>query len=954
MLQKAKTKVLPIVLVLACLVGVVGSTMSASGASTTSGDTHYQIVNEPKHTIKFYKCSSYDGTFLSGATYTVKGTSDSGEEVDLTATSDALGLVEFMVSPGTYTVSETSAPDGYNVDPEEHVLKVYSGNDYFTISGMEKKANIYGQDGQSYCAFDIPKASGHVTVTKVWNDGTDSSSVALQDLTIALQTKVQGVNSAGYTVTFDANGGHFGTDTTKTANTAVYAVEGVDGAITHSPVQGSYIEPTNSDDLPFGGWATTPDATTSNVTFSEDGVPSIPITEDTTLYAVWSKAVYVVQIYGINQDGDNTITFGPALGYVGVWAAAANKYEDIQMTEWNFPELATAYPSTTYKNELLKASSPTNSAEIAKTGVRHLEGAGCIYNDSWETIIKNIESGNADIYDDCLKYGCTTQVALQCNNFSITKDDIGKSSSQIKLAPAWNPQNNYASTAAGGWSASYIRAYLNGADNNTTEDPSNYGQTVYSAYCNDTSSYAVDNLISSNGGIVQDSTTSVYSALIAGTPALNGHIVKKAVKSLDNMGNTALTSSDLGTKVQLDTTYDYLWLFSLSELYDLSNIEITRPADDMSLQQLEGDLYQRSANMHISAAYSDDTFATDYMLPYPSGVTINARSSTLLSRGNSNGGSFWTLTRTPETYYYNNHVYSAYLNNYNDYGVYYHNQMGLAPGFVVGGSTSSSDTDTASTTITYDANGSTFDGTATTNIVYVSTDNGNTTVSAGTYQTPELETFSAGNYSGANIFAGWSEDPNADLPDVEVDENGLPTTLLSSGKTDITLYAVYIAEVMPPLMTLVVTAVITPDGGDDGTGDNAELPDTLASISLEASSTAESITVPVYASSYTKQYTTIDEISAAMKKNNLSFTSNTRYTGSQTVVGESLNTYTGHTYICKAGKYETNVGDFTLAKEQGLYLFKEQNQTVTECSKVYDGTPLTFETFTITGPVDTE
>lgn len=117
-----------------------------TGAPITQGDIepmkdqygNYQLTDEPYHYITFVKRSSYDGSTVEGAEFSLTGTSDYGTSVSATATSDDIGEVRFdNLEPGSYVLQETKAPDGYALSSEQHVVTIKSDGTY-TISGLSK------------------------------------------------------------------------------------------------------------------------------------------------------------------------------------------------------------------------------------------------------------------------------------------------------------------------------------------------------------------------------------------------------------------------------------------------------------------------------------------------------------------------------------------------------------------------------------------------------------------------------------------------------------------------------------------------------------------------------------------------------------------------------------------------------------------------------------------------
>lgn len=103
---------------------------------------YYQIENEPYHSIRFVKSSTYgDGIYLEGAEFSLKGVSDYGTNVDMTATSasaDDGGLVVFEgLEPGTYTLKETKAPKDHDLNEQPYTVVVKTDGT-FIIDGLSK------------------------------------------------------------------------------------------------------------------------------------------------------------------------------------------------------------------------------------------------------------------------------------------------------------------------------------------------------------------------------------------------------------------------------------------------------------------------------------------------------------------------------------------------------------------------------------------------------------------------------------------------------------------------------------------------------------------------------------------------------------------------------------------------------------------------------------------------
>lgn len=102
----------------------------------------YQIENEPYHSVRFLKSSTYgENIYLEGAEFNLSGISDYGTNVNMNAVSGRAedgGLVVFDgLEPGTYTLKETKAPAGHYIDEKLYDV-VVNKDGTFTIDGLEK------------------------------------------------------------------------------------------------------------------------------------------------------------------------------------------------------------------------------------------------------------------------------------------------------------------------------------------------------------------------------------------------------------------------------------------------------------------------------------------------------------------------------------------------------------------------------------------------------------------------------------------------------------------------------------------------------------------------------------------------------------------------------------------------------------------------------------------------
>ena len=238
----------------------------------------FLIGNEPLHSVVFYKASSWDNSTLSEAKFTLKGTSDSGKAVDAEAFSDKNGKVEFSgLEAGLYTLKEVTAPAGYDLDPASYTVQVKTilegeTGEAVVINGLEKNEKILG--GKVFVFYNNAKA-GKMSVTKVWDDGEEDRDPA--SLNIVLTTDKPSQYYASHTITFDANGGNFGS-TDK--NQVLYGVSKT-GQI-QTVISGSVLLP-SKDGFKFDYWDKTSTAK-SYWTTNKDGTGTkyFSVQDDTT------------------------------------------------------------------------------------------------------------------------------------------------------------------------------------------------------------------------------------------------------------------------------------------------------------------------------------------------------------------------------------------------------------------------------------------------------------------------------------------------------------------------------------------------------------------------------------------------------------------------------------------------------------------------------------------------
>lgn len=478
-------------------------------------DSTYTITNEPLHSIRFIKTSTYGkNNYLEGAGFSLTGISDYGTNTDKTGASGSDGIVTIDgLEPGTYQLKETKAPENYELNTTIYTVGVKSNGD-FTIDGLQKvtmgKAEIYD--------FKNIPTGGVVKLTKIWKDSKTNAQREIPDMTIS--TKKPSKNLGGYTITFDANGGTFASGETK--NEMVYSKEG-------RLVSGTYYKPTKEDGSFIGWYTKAKDGTEYKV--AKNGNPVTPLTEDITVYAHYKPTMkYAVAIYGIGVDdvydeatggiSKGGLTFGPALGE-------------------NYVQKS-------------KSHNPSGTTEIGKNAHR------CVHNDDWNTIIE-WNKKDPKVYEQCIKEGCTHSVALRKNTTTtilseqfdpIKETGDGPSTLYYELVTnngncyenlRWHPNGGSYGTNKDGWGATRIRAMLNGADNLTDKGADNY------------SSYASSD---------QNRFASIYTAdncLFATFPKE----LQEAIGARQVKYDSVYDQKD---KKNQKTTNDKLWLFSSNEV----------------------------------------------------------------------------------------------------------------------------------------------------------------------------------------------------------------------------------------------------------------------------------------------------------------------------------------------------------------------------------------------------
>ena len=135
--------------------------------SDTDQTGRFILYNEPLHELKLIKKSAYDSSLIPGARFVLKGIADDGTEYRQEVSSNQRGIVLFTeLHAGTYTLSETEAPEGYDRDTAVHAVRI---NHDGTIECDELQAD---QDG-SLILLNQPALNQSIRIIKRWmDDGT--------------------------------------------------------------------------------------------------------------------------------------------------------------------------------------------------------------------------------------------------------------------------------------------------------------------------------------------------------------------------------------------------------------------------------------------------------------------------------------------------------------------------------------------------------------------------------------------------------------------------------------------------------------------------------------------------------------------------------------------------------------------------------------------------------------
>ena len=363
---------------------------------------------------------------------------------------------------------------------------------------------------EQYQLYDSKTRDQQVSVNKIWDDGltNDVRKYGNADyanlLNMIIQTGVPQTTLRTYTITYDANGGNYGTDTngnTITTNTITYNAK-------NQPINGTPAAPERTDGYSLIGWSTDKNATspdpkiTLTNTVTDKWMNEQTDGSTTTLYAVWKnlRIHYAVMAYGIGIDKDasgNTmgITFGPALGYPEFSPYNGTTTEDTASVQ-TLMKSHSVSGDATVMSESAPACMGTSHSVITGTDTG-TDAAGnayrCLHYDNWATIIYWDEH-DPHVYDKCIPNHCSKTVVIAPNAgtiangiFTTSMSDserglVGDGQSYI-VKSYWDNSSSVDITQAGqGYAASLVRAKLVGADSHTRLDDKYAGVNALTRY----------------------------------------------------------------------------------------------------------------------------------------------------------------------------------------------------------------------------------------------------------------------------------------------------------------------------------------------------------------------------------------------------------------------------------------------------------------------------------------
>ena len=145
---------------------------------------HVTMVDSPSKTnVQFSKVEVGGSTELPGAEFRIEGTDFEGHDINPIVWTSGAAPHSVQLKDGTYTLTETKAPDGYRVsDPIRFAIK--RGQAYHVSDSGEPTTPV---DGNTVRVEDKLIKRLAISVTKRWSDNLDADGYRTESVTVQLQ-----------------------------------------------------------------------------------------------------------------------------------------------------------------------------------------------------------------------------------------------------------------------------------------------------------------------------------------------------------------------------------------------------------------------------------------------------------------------------------------------------------------------------------------------------------------------------------------------------------------------------------------------------------------------------------------------------------------------------------------------------------------------------------------------
>ena len=152
--------------------------------NTASDSNHVTMVDSPSKTnVQFSKVEVGGSTELPGADFRIEGTDFEGHDINPIVWTSGAAPRSVQLKDGTYTLTETKAPDGYRVsDPIRFAIK--RGQAYHVSDSGEPTTPV---DGNTVRVEDQLIKRLAISVTKRWSDNLDADRYRTKSVTVQLQ-----------------------------------------------------------------------------------------------------------------------------------------------------------------------------------------------------------------------------------------------------------------------------------------------------------------------------------------------------------------------------------------------------------------------------------------------------------------------------------------------------------------------------------------------------------------------------------------------------------------------------------------------------------------------------------------------------------------------------------------------------------------------------------------------